>query len=52
MKSLLVVVGIYRTQSQHKVKTVTRRERFVDTWANINHTWKCVASVAVLTPSE
>jgi ketosteroid isomerase-like protein len=47
-----VVVGIYRTQSQHKGTTVSRRERFVDTWANINHTWKCVASVAVLIPSE
>lgn len=47
-----VVVGIYRSQSQHKGKAVTRRERFVDTWANINHTWRCVASVAVLIPSE
>lgn len=47
-----VVVGIFRTQSVHKGKTVTRRERFVDTWANINHTWKCVASVAVLIPVE
>ena len=45
-----VVVGIYRSQSQHKGKTIVRRERFVDTWANINHTWKCVASVAVLIP--
>ena len=47
-----VVVGVFRTQSMRKGKSVTRRERFVDTWANINHTWKCVASVAVLIPSE
>lgn len=47
-----VVVGIYRSQFQHKGKTITRRERFVDTWANLNHIWKCVASVAVLIPSE
>ena len=47
-----VVVGVFRTQSVHKGKSVTRRERFVDTWANINHTWKCVASVAVLIPAE
>jgi|SRR5215471_8146600 len=43
-----VVVGIFRTQSVSKGKTVKRRERFVDTWVNINRTWKCVASVAVL----
>ena len=47
-----VVVGIYRTQTLHKGKSVTRRERFVDTWANIKGTWKCVASVAVLIPSS
>jgi ketosteroid isomerase-like protein len=47
-----VVVGVFRTQSPHKGKTVTRRERFVDTWVKINNTWRCVASVAVLIPSE
>jgi len=47
-----VVVGIYRSQAVHKGKSVTRRERFVDTWVNLNHTWKCVASVAVLIPSS
>ena len=40
-----VVVGVFRTQSMHKGKPVTRRERFVDTWVNFNHTWRCVASV-------
>jgi len=47
-----VVVGVYRSQVVHKGKSLTRRERFVDTWVNFNHTWKCVASVAVLIPSN
>jgi ketosteroid isomerase-like protein len=47
-----VVVGVFRTQSIHKGKSVTRRERFVDTWVNLNHTWRCVASVAVLIPAS
>ena len=47
-----VVYGVFRTQSGHKGKPVTRRERFLDTWVNVNHTWKCVASVAVLIPAE
>jgi ketosteroid isomerase-like protein len=47
-----VVYGIFRTQSEHKGKSVTRRERFLDTWVNLNHTWKCVSSVAVLIPPE
>lgn len=47
-----VVVGIFRSQSAQKGKSLTRRERFVDTWVNINHTWRCVASVAVLIPAK
>ena len=47
-----VVHGIFRTKSVEKGKSVTRRERFLDTWVNLNHTWKCVASVTVLIPSE
>jgi len=43
-----VVVGVFRTQSSQKGKSVTRRERFLDTWVNVNHTWKCVGSVTVL----
>jgi ketosteroid isomerase-like protein len=50
--SSAVVYGIFRTHGLQKGKAFTRRERFVDTWANINGTWKCVASVAVLIPSE
>jgi ketosteroid isomerase-like protein len=45
-----VVVGVFRTQSSHKGKMVMRRERFVDTWVNVNRTWRCVASVTVLIP--
>lgn len=47
-----LVLGIFRTQSKEKGKSVTRRERFLDTWVNLNGTWKCVASVAVLIPSN
>lgn len=47
-----IVVGVFRTQSGRKSRSVTRRERFLDTWVNINHTWKCVASVAVLIPAH
>lgn len=47
-----VVVGVYRSQIGRKNKPVTRRERFVDTWVNLNGTWRCVASVAVMIQSE
>lgn len=47
-----VVVGIFRTQSKSKGKVSMRRERFLDTWAEINGTWRCVASVAVLMAGE
>ena len=50
--SSALVLGVFRTQSKEKGKTVTRRERFLDTWVNLNGTWKCVASVAVLIPSQ
>lgn len=47
-----IVTGVFRTQSAHKGKSVTHRERFVDTWVNIGGTWKCVASVAVMIQAE
>jgi ketosteroid isomerase-like protein len=47
-----VVFGIFRSQSGHKGKIVTRRERFLDTWVRIKGSWKCVSSVAVLIPAE
>ena len=43
-----VVVGIFRTTSVDKGKKSVRRERFVDTWAKINGSWKCVATITVL----
>ena len=47
-----VVVGVFRTQSGRKGKSAVRRERFLDTWVNLDRTWRCVASVAVLIPSN
>jgi len=47
-----LVLGVFRTQTKEKGRTVTRRERFLDTWVNLNGTWKCVASVAVLIPPQ
>lgn len=47
-----VVYGVYRTRSAEKGKSVRRRERFLDTWVKIDRAWRCVASVAVLIPSE
>ena len=47
-----LVLGIFRTQRKDKGRSITRRERFLDTWVNLNGTWKCVASVAVLIPSH
>jgi ketosteroid isomerase-like protein len=47
-----VVVGIFRTTSVDKSKKYVKRERFVDTWARINGTWKCVATITVLIPAK
>jgi hypothetical protein len=47
-----VVYGIFRSQGVDKGKKYKNRERFVDTWANINGTWKCVAAVTVLIPAK
>ena len=45
------MVGIFRTTGVDKGKKYAKRERFVDTWAKIKGTWKCVATVAVLIPT-
>jgi hypothetical protein len=50
--SSALVLGIFRTQTKDKGRLITRRERFLDTWVNLNGTWRCVASVAVLIPSH
>lgn len=47
-----VVVGIFRTTSVDKGKKYVKRERFVDTWAKINGTWRCVATITVLIPAK
>lgn len=47
-----VVYGVFRTRSVEKGKSATRRERFLDTWVKVDRAWKCVASVAVLIPSQ
>ena len=46
-----VVVGIFRTSGVDKGKKWMNRERFVDTWAKIDGTWKCVATITVLIPN-
>ena len=50
--SSALVLGIFRTQSKAKGRSITRRERFLDTWVSLNGTWSCVASIAVLIPSH
>lgn len=50
--SSALVVGIFRTQSKDKGRSISRRERFLDTWVNLKGAWKCVASVAVLIPPQ
>ena len=47
-----VVYGIFRSQGVDKGKKYKNRERFLDTWAKINGTWKCVAAVTVLIPAK
>jgi ketosteroid isomerase-like protein len=47
-----VVVGIFRTKGVDKGKKYMNRERYVDTWARINGTWECVASITVLIPAK
>jgi ketosteroid isomerase-like protein len=47
-----VVVGIFRTKGVDKGKKYMNRERYVDTWAKIEGTWKCVASITVLIPAK
>jgi ketosteroid isomerase-like protein len=47
-----VVVGIFRTTGVDKGKKYVNRERFVDTWAKISGTWKCVATITVLIPAK
>jgi len=47
-----IAVTVFRMKEIEKGKTVTHRERTVDTWVKIDGTWKCVAAVAVSIPSK
>lgn len=47
-----IVYGIFRSQGVDKGRKYKNRERFLDTWAKINGTWKCVAAVTVLIPAK
>lgn len=46
-----VAVGLFRIKEMEKGKSVTHRERTIDTWVKANGTWKCVSAVAVRIPS-
>jgi len=43
-----IVVGIFRSKWLEKGRTLTHRERFVDTWVKIKGSWQCAASITVL----
>jgi|SRR3974390_1884391 len=47
-----IAVTVFRMKEVEKGKTVTHRERTVDTWVKMGGTWKCVAAVAVAIPSK
>ena len=41
-----VAIGVIAVKVKQNGKTVTRRERFIDTWMNRNGTWVCIATDA------
>ncbi len=41
-----VAIGVIAVKTKQNGKTVTRRERFIDTWMNRNGTWVCIATDA------
>ncbi len=43
-----VVVGVFRIKGVTKGKPYVHRERFVDTWINMNGTWQCLATTSTL----
>jgi len=47
-----VTTGIFRIKETEKGKTVTRRERFTDTWIKRGQSWQCVSSHVTLIPSK
>ena len=41
-----IAIGVIAVKSKEHGKTVTRRERFIDTWIARNGTWVCIATDA------
>ena len=41
-----IAVGVIAVKAKEKGKTVTRRERFVDTWISTKEGWICIATDA------
>ena len=41
-----IAIGVIAVKTKQNGKTVTRRERFIDTWMNRNGTWVCIATDA------
>ncbi len=41
-----IAIGVIGVKSKQGGKTVTRRERFIDTWINKNGNWVCIATDA------
>lgn len=41
-----IAIGVIAVKSKEHGKTVTRRERFIDTWIFRNGTWVCIATDA------
>jgi ketosteroid isomerase-like protein len=41
-----IAVGVIAVKAKEHGKTVTRRERFIDTWISKNGTWICIATDA------
>jgi hypothetical protein len=41
-----IAIGVIAVKAKQNGKTVTRRERFIDTWMNRNGNWVCIATDA------
>jgi len=41
-----IAIGVIAVKTKQNGKTVTRRERFIDTWLNRNGNWVCIATDA------
>lgn len=47
-----VTTGIFRIKESAKGKSITRRERFTDTWIKRGQSWQCVSSQVTLIPAK